>query len=45
MASSTSVSSDPKQRRQAVRTAILLGLVAVAFYAAYIYYALKHGHP
>ncbi len=32
------------QRRQIRRTAIGLGLLALALYAAFILFALRHGH-
>jgi hypothetical protein len=44
MARETVLAADPRQRRHVRRTAIMLGLVAVAVYAFYIWYALKHGH-
>ena len=43
MAKDTALAADPR-RRHVRRTAILLGMVAVAVYAFYIWYALKHGH-
>ena len=45
MASDTALGPDSRQRRQARRMAIVLGLVAVAVYVAYILFALRHGHP
>ncbi|MGA8707880.1 MAG: hypothetical protein WB646_12940 [Steroidobacteraceae bacterium] len=33
-----------RQRRHMRRSALLLGLVALSFYAAYIAFALTHGH-
>ena len=44
MAENGSVAVEPHQRRHMRRSALLLGLVAVAFYAAYIVFALTHGH-
>jgi hypothetical protein len=44
MAEDTSVAVDARQRRHMRRTALLLGLLAVAVYAAYIVFALTHGH-
>ncbi len=37
-------SADARQRRQARRSAWLLGLVALAVYAAYLLFAFTHGH-
>ena len=45
MASDTSLGAESRQRRQARRMAIVLGLVAIAVYAAYILFSLKHSHP
>ena len=45
MASDTALGADSRQRRQARRMAIVLGLIAVAVYVAYILFALRHGHP
>jgi hypothetical protein len=39
-----SVAVDPRQRRQARRTAFKLGLLACALYAGFVLYALRHGH-
>ncbi len=35
---------DPRQRQKARRTALLLGLFALALYVSFILYALRHGH-
>lgn len=35
---------DERQRRHMRRSALWLGLLAVAFYAAYIAFAITHGH-
>jgi hypothetical protein len=32
------------RRRQARRTALLLGALALGFYLSYIVFALRHGH-
>jgi hypothetical protein len=39
-----SVAISTRQRRHMRRSALLLGLVALGFYAAYIVFALTHGH-
>ena len=44
MAEDTAVAMDPRQRRHMRRSALLLGLLALAVYAAYIVFALRHGH-
>jgi hypothetical protein len=44
MAEDSSVSISARQRRHMRRSALLLGLVALSFYAAYIAFALTHGH-
>jgi len=36
--------ADERQRRQMRRSALWLGLLALAFYAAYIAFAITHGH-
>ncbi len=36
--------SDARQRRQARRSALLLGLLALTVYAAYLLFAFTHGH-
>jgi len=35
---------DTRQRRHMRRSALLLGLLALAVYAAYMVFALTHGH-
>jgi hypothetical protein len=45
MAGDISVAPGQQQRRQVRRTALLLGLIALAIYGAYILFALKYGHP
>ena len=44
MARGAAVAADSRQRRQVRRTAIVLALVALAFYATFILYAVRHGH-
>jgi hypothetical protein len=44
MAEDSSVAVSARQRRHMRRSALLLGLVALSFYAAYIAFALTHGH-
>jgi len=44
MADQTLPAADARLRRQARRSALRLGLVALAVYAAYIVFALTHGH-
>ena len=44
MAEQGALAVDERQRRQARRTALLLGAVAVAIYAFYLLYAIRHGH-
>jgi hypothetical protein len=44
MADDTPAAVGARQRRHLRRSALLLGLVALAFYAAYIVFALTHGH-
>jgi len=41
--SNAPVSVDPQQRRQIRRTALLLGLVALALYVSFIVYSVLHG--
>ena len=36
--------ADARQRRQARRNAVLLGLLALAVYAGYLLFAFTHGH-
>jgi len=36
--------TDARQRRHARRSALLLGLLALAVYAAYLLFAFTHGH-
>jgi hypothetical protein len=38
------VNADSRQRRHMRRSALLLGLLALSFYAAYIAFAITHGH-
>lgn len=44
MADKSSLTVDARQRRHMRRSALLLALIPLAFYAAYIMFALKHGH-
>jgi hypothetical protein len=44
MAEQTSIGPDARQRRHMRRSALLLGLIPVALYAAYMVFALWHGH-
>jgi hypothetical protein len=45
MAEHTVLAADfRQQRRRARRSALLLGLVALAVYGFYIVFALRHGH-
>ncbi len=44
MAERSPIEGNARQRRQMRRSALWLGLLALAFYAAYIAFALIHGH-
>jgi len=44
MAEQPAVAVDERQKRHMRRSALLLGLVALAVYAAYLVFALTHGH-
>jgi hypothetical protein len=44
MAEERPLTVDARQRRHMRRSALLLALIPLAFYAAYIVFALKHGH-
>lgn len=44
MAEDGTLAVDDRQRRQARRSALLLGAVAVIIYALYLFYAIRHGH-
>lgn len=44
MAEDSTLTIDPRQRRRARRTALLLGAVAITFYVSYVLFALHHGH-
>jgi hypothetical protein len=44
MADKSSRTVDARRRRHMRRSALLLALIPLAFYAAYIMFALKHGH-
>ena len=45
MVDDSTVAVSARQRRHMRRSALLLGLLALAFYTAYIVFALTHGHP
>jgi hypothetical protein len=44
MADQRSLGVEAQQRRHMRRSALLLGLVALSFYAAYLVFAFTHGH-
>jgi hypothetical protein len=44
VATESQVSVDERQKRHMRRSALLLGLLALGVYAAYLIFALTHGH-
>ncbi len=44
MAEQGTLAVDERQRRQARRSALLLGAAAIVIYALYLFYAIRHGH-